>query len=56
MPSLAETALMLEALSGESDRDMPHGMAAYREEALRNPDKWRWSIEEAARRKDQTNA
>ena len=51
MPSMAEQALMLEALSGDSDWDFPHGMAAYREEARVNPDKWRWCIEEAARRK-----
>lgn len=51
MPSLAEQALMLEALSGDSDRQFPHSMKAYRKEAQANPDKWRWCIEEAKRRK-----
>jgi hypothetical protein len=51
MPSLAEQAIMLEALSGDSDQTFPLGMRAYRQEARRDPDKWRWCIEEAARRK-----
>jgi hypothetical protein len=50
MPSLAEQALMLEALSGDSDRQMPHSMRAYREEAAANPDRWSWCIAEAASR------
>jgi hypothetical protein len=44
---------MLEALSGDSDLEFPHGMAAYREEARENPGKWRWCIDEAARRKSE---
>lgn len=54
MSSQAEQALMLEALSGDSDRDFPHGMAAMREEARRNPERWEWCISEAARRKEQS--
>ncbi len=50
MPSLAEQSLMLDALSGECDDEMPHAMAEYREEARRNPERWRWCIREAARR------
>jgi hypothetical protein len=46
-----ETSMMLAALSGEEDKNFPHGMAAYRKEALENPEKWKWSIEEAKRRK-----
>lgn len=52
MPSLAEQALMLEALSGESDRDFPRGMAALREEAAADPDRWRWAISEHRRRQN----
>jgi hypothetical protein len=39
--SMFETSMMLAALSGEEDKNFPHGMAAYRKEA----------IEEAKRRK-----
>lgn len=49
MPSLAQSAIMLEALSGYSDREFPHSMRAYREEAARDPEKWRWSVNEATR-------
>jgi hypothetical protein len=47
MPSLAEQALMLEALSGDSDKEFPHSMRAYREEAAANPERWAWCIREA---------
>lgn len=50
MPSLAEQALMLDALDGSMDREFPHSARAYREEAQRNPEKWRWCVEEAQRR------
>lgn len=50
MPSLAESAHMLDALSGEMDRQSPHAAKAYREEAARDPEKWAWSIKEATRR------
>jgi len=51
MPSLAEQALMLDALSGDLDRESPRAAASYRAEAQSNPDKWKWCIREAARRK-----
>lgn len=50
MPSLAEQSLMLSALTGDMDRELPHSAHAFREEAMRDPDRWRWCIEEANRR------
>lgn len=50
MPSLFESSMMLEALSGDSDRQCPQEMREYREKAARDSDKWKWSIAEAGRR------
>lgn len=55
MSSLAEQSLMLDALSGSVDPDFEDEFAAMREDAARNPDKWRWCIAEAKRRSS-TNA
>ena len=55
MPTLAEQAHMLDALSGDMDREFPHAAKAYREEAARDPDKWQWCIAEARRRKGNSN-
>ena len=52
MPSLAQQALMLSALSGDMDREFPRGAKAYRDEAAANSEKWRWCIKEAACRKE----
>ena len=51
MPSLAESARMLDALSGDYDNEFPQLMAEYRAKAAADPDAWRWSIAEARRRK-----
>jgi hypothetical protein len=48
--SLFESAMALEALSGDSDRQFPHGMKALRDEIAANPEKYQWAIEENARR------
>ncbi len=56
MPSLAQQALMLDALSGDMDREFPHAARAYRKEAQREPDKWAWCIAEARRRKEAPDA
>lgn len=50
MPSLAEQALMLHALDGSMDREFPYSARAYREEAARDPEKWRWCNAESKRR------
>lgn len=50
MSSLAEQAHMLDALTGDMDREFPRSAKAYREEAARDPDKWRWCIAEARAR------
>lgn len=50
MPSLAQQALMLDALTGDMDREFPNAARAYREEAATSPDAWRWCIAEAHRR------
>jgi hypothetical protein len=50
MPSLAQQSLMLCALSGDMDREFPAAARAYREKAARNPETWRWCIDEAQRR------
>jgi hypothetical protein len=49
--SLVDSALALEALSGDSDRQFPHGMQALREEIAANPEQYRWAIQEDARRR-----
>lgn len=54
MPSLAEQALMLDALTGDMDRQFPHAARAYREEAAAKPDKWKWCLQEAGRRAGQS--
>lgn len=48
--SLFDSAMALEALSGDSDRQMPHSMRAMREEIAANPEKYRWATQEHARR------
>ena len=50
MPSLAEQALMVDALTFEMDREFPRALRSYRDEAARHPNKWRRSIDEARRR------
>jgi hypothetical protein len=50
MASLAQQSLMLSALTGDMDREFPSAARAYREQAVSDPDTWRWCIEEAARR------
>jgi hypothetical protein len=56
MPSMFESAMMLDALSGDGDGYCPKMMAEYRAKAFDNPKRWRWSIEEAERRKIATAA
>lgn len=56
MPSLVESAHMLDALSGDSERDYLGLRAEYRAKAASNPDNWKWSIAEAKRRKKPPHA